>query len=297
MNANVISSDYPYISQYVNVLGSKMHYIEQGNGNPILFLHGVPTSSYLWRNIIPHLSGLGRCIAVDLIGFGKSDKPDIDYSITDHIHYIEAFIKALNLKNITLVMHGWGSIIGFDYAMHHENNCKALVFYESYIRPVIQDDLSLPLREQLYFLEDDTLDVVMNASQFVDRIIPQSMTRTLSDIEKIQYREPFLSTGSGKPLLKYLQELPQNNEKTNQRIAAYSSFIQKSTLPKLLLYSVPGFTTTIATIVWAKKHISHLEIIEVGEALHFVQESNPAAMGESISAWLQGLEQLETTRS
>lgn len=297
MNNNVVSPSYPYASQYVDILGSKMHYIEQGSGDPILFLHGVPTSSYLWRNIIPHLSTLGRCVAVDLIGFGKSDKPDIQYSIADHIRYIEAFIKSLNLKHITLVMHGWGSIIGFDYAMRNENNCKGLVFYESYIRPVTQDDFLLPLHEQLYLLEDGTFDIIMNASQFVDKVIPQSMTRPLSDIEIKQYRQPFLTTGSGKPLLTYLQELSTDANATNQRIDAYSKLLQKSKLPKLMIYSVPGFITSIATVIWAKEHLPNLEIIEIGEALHFAQENDPIMMGESISIWLQSLEQLHTTRS
>src|SRR5258707_79307 len=115
-----IPSNFPYTSQYVDVYGSKMHYFEQGEGDPILFLHGIPTSSYLWRNVIPHISTLGRCIAPDLIGMGKSDKPDIEYSLSDHIKYIEKFIDTLKLKNLTLVLHGWGSIIGFNYAIRNE---------------------------------------------------------------------------------------------------------------------------------------------------------------------------------
>ena len=114
-------------SQQINIDGSNMYYLEAGTGDTILFLHGIPTSSYIWRNIIPYLAPLGHCLAPDLMGFGRSDKPDIDYSVQDHIHYIEKFIDALALKNITLVMHGWGSVIGFDYAMRHESQCKGLV--------------------------------------------------------------------------------------------------------------------------------------------------------------------------
>src|SRR3990167_11073136 len=108
-----ISEQMNLPSKFIEVNGSKMHYIEAGEGHPILFLHGIPTSSYLWRNIIPHLSTLGRCIAPDLIGFGKSDKPEINYSLSDHIKYIEGFIEKLGLKQLTLIMHGWGSVIGF----------------------------------------------------------------------------------------------------------------------------------------------------------------------------------------
>lgn len=297
MENKVVSEDYPYASHYVDVLESKMHYIEQGSGDPILFLHGVPTSSYLWRNVIPHLSTLGRCIAVDLIGFGKSGKPDIDYSITDHIRYMDAFIQALDLKRITLIMHGWGSIIGFNYAMHHQSNCKGLVFYESYIRPMTQEDFSLPMLEPFQLSEDEAFDIVMNASSFVDKIIPQCMTRPLTDMEIKHYRTPFLPNGSGKPLQKYLQELPLDHNITNKLIDAYSKLLQKSHIPKLMMYSVPGFITSIATVMWAKEHLPNLEIIEVGEALHLAQENDPVMMGESISIWLQALEQTCTTRN
>ncbi len=291
MDNTVVSASYPYASHYVDVLDSTMHYIEQGSGDPILFLHGVPTSSYVWRNVIPYLSSLGHCIAVDLIGFGKSGKPDIEYSLADHIRYIEAFIKTLNLTRITLVMHGWGSIIGLNYAMHNQNNCKGLVFYESYIRPVTQEDFSLSMQEQLHLSEDETFDIIMNASSFVDKVIPQSMTRPLTEIEIEQYRTPFLHSGSGKPLKKYLEELPLDNNTTNKIIAAYSTLLQHSTLPKLMIYSIPGFITSIATVMWAKEHLSNIEIIEMGEALHFAQENDPFTMGESISVWLQALEQ------
>lgn len=297
MENKMVSEDYPYASHYMDVLDSKMHYVEEGSGDPILFLHGVPTSSYLWRNVIPHLSTLGRCIAVDLIGFGKSGKPDIDYSITDHIRYVDAFIEKLNLKRITLVMHGWGSIIGFNYAMHNQHNCKGLVFYESYIRPVTQDDFSLPMYEQLYLSEDVAFDIIMNASSFVDKVIPQSMTRPLTDMEIKQYRTPFLAHGSGKPLKKYLQELPLDHNIANKLIEDYSKLLQKSTIPKLMIYSVPGFITSIATVMWAKEHLPNLEIIEVGEALHLAQENDPVMMGESISIWLQALEQTCATRN
>src|SRR5579872_1683639 len=129
-----ISEKLSYPSKFVEIFGSKIHYVEAGSGDPILFLHGIPASCYVWRNVIPHLSSLGRCIAPDLIGMGQSDKPNIEYTISDHIKYIEKFIDALKLRRVTLVMHGWGSVIGFSYAMQHEENCKGLVFYEAYLR-------------------------------------------------------------------------------------------------------------------------------------------------------------------
>ncbi len=122
MASESISADFPYTSQYVDVHGSQIHYVEEGSGDPILFLHGNPTSSYLWRNIMPHVQGHGRCIAMDLIGMGKSDKPDLEYNFFDHAKYVEGFIEKRGLKNLTLVIHDWGSALGFHYAMRNENN-------------------------------------------------------------------------------------------------------------------------------------------------------------------------------
>ncbi len=122
-----ISASFPFESRYTDVLGSKMHYIDEGQGDPILFLHGNPTSSYLWRNIIPHVTSMGRAIALDLIGMGKSDKPDIEYRFSDHVKYVEGFIQQMALRNITFVVHDWGSALGFHYATRHEDQLLRLI--------------------------------------------------------------------------------------------------------------------------------------------------------------------------
>lgn len=292
-----ISERLSYPSQFVEVYESKMHYIEAGEGNPILFLHGIPTSCYLWRNIIPHLSSLGRCIAPDLIGFGKSDKPDIEYTVFDHIKYIDKFIETLNLKHITLILHGWGSVIGFDYATRNENNCVGIVFYEAFLRSVNGHDVALPFQEQIHELqsEENIADIITNGASFVDKVIPQHVMRQLSDEEMNNYRQPFVQEGTGKPILQYLKDLPKGDHKSkvDDLIANYSKKLTKSSLPKLMLYSVPGFVTTIATAMWAKEHLPHLEIAEIGEELHLAQESYPQLMGETISVWLQGVEQMQ----
>lgn len=291
-----ISDKLSYPSKYVEVLGSKMHYVEAGQGDPILLLHGIPTSSYVWRNVIPYLSPLGHCIAPDLIGFGRSDKPDIDYTVFDHIKYIEHFINALKLRRLTIVMHGWGSLIGFSYAMANEKNCKGLVFYEAFLRSQNSDDLSLAFQEQLMMLESEEsiADLVTNGASFIDKVIPQHVMRQLTETELKNYREPFLKEGTGKPIVAYLKELPNGNvdNKVEALISAYSKKLTKSKLPKLLLYSVPGFITTIATVMWAKDHLPNLEIVDIGEELHLAQESNPKLLGEAISVWLQGIEQI-----
>ena len=283
--------DISYESKYIDVLGSTLHYLEEGAGDPILFLHGVPTSCYVWRNIIPYLSSLGRCIAPDLIGFGKSGKPDIPYHIHDHIHFIEQFIDKLKLKNITLVMHGFGSVIGFHYAMNHEKNCKGLVFYEGFLRSFNAEDISLPYQEHL--VEFDEADVGIEGSGYIDRILPQLVMKQLSDSEMDCYREPFVDKKSAKPIFQYLKELPKGDGKSklDKLIADYSKKLTKSTLPKLMLYTIPGFITTISTAMWAKDHLPNLEMVEIGEELHLAQESYPDVIGETISAWMQGVEQ------
>lgn len=135
-STQAISPDFPFESHYLEVQGAKLHYIDTGKGDPILFLHGNPTSSYLWRNIIPYVTPFGRCIALDLIGMGKSDKPDIDYRFFDHVKYVEGFIEAMGLQGITLVLHDWGSALGFHYASRNAANVKGMAFMEAILMPV-----------------------------------------------------------------------------------------------------------------------------------------------------------------
>ena len=140
MTEREISATMPYPSKFVEVLGSKLHYVEDGVGDPILFLHGNPTSSYLWRNVMPHLSPGARCIAMDLIGMGQSDKPDLEYRFVDHARYVDGFIAALGLERVTLVIHDWGSALGFHHARRHEANVKGIAFMEAVMRPVTWEE-------------------------------------------------------------------------------------------------------------------------------------------------------------
>lgn len=282
-------------SHFVEIDGVQMHYMAAGQGQPILFLHSIPASSYIWRNVIPYLAVLGQCFAPDLIGCGRSDKPAIAYSISDHIHYIDSFINTLQLKNLTIVMHGLGSVIGFDYAMRQEKNCKGLVFYEAFLREINKDNISLPYQQQLLELEDqdNLLEITNNAVSFVDKIMPQYILRELTPDEMQNFRQPFLEKNSAKPILQFIKELPRGNGGTevDKIIAAYSKKLTQSSLPKLMLYSLPGFLTPIATVMWAKENLPNLELIDIGEELHLAQESYPERMGETISAWLQAVEQ------
>ncbi len=292
--------EHHYSSHFAEVLDSKIHYLEQGTGDPILLLHGMPSPSYVWRNIIPFLSPLGRCIAPDLIGMGQSGRPELAYTLEDHIRYLDAFIEKMKLKNLMLVMHGWGSLIGFDYAMRHESNCRGLVFYESFLRPLEGEDLSLAFQEQLHELDTqvDKKDLMATARFFIDKILQQCMVHQMSPDELKHYHEPLANQkeaekGIAKVLMQYREELPRGDgkSKVDRLIANYSKKLTQSRLPKLLLYSIPGFVTPISAVIWAKENLPHLEIGDLGEELHFAQESRPQLMGELMSAWMQAVEQ------
>jgi len=290
LSNSFISAEFPFESKYVEIDGSKIHYIDEGNGDPIVFLHGMMTCNYLWRNIIPTLKPLARCIAPDYIGMGKSDKPDLDYVLADHINYIDKFINKLGLKNITLVMHAWGSVIGTHYAAKNPDKIKGLVFIEGILKPI--DDvsmLSLPAQELIKLLDspDKGYKAVIEENFLLEKVLPAIELRRFSDKEMAYYREPFKDPKSRKPLLQYIKDLPLPNgpKETRELVSRNSEFLQKSPLPKLLLYAIPGFLLTIPTVAWAKKHIPNLAVADVGESFHYPEETNPAAVREAIRDW------------
>ncbi len=288
-----ISADFPFESKYAEVLGSKIHYVEQGEGEPILFLHGFLTSNYLWRNIMPTLSQHGRCIAPDLIGMGKSAKPDIAYRVFDHIRYIEAFIEKLGLKKITLVLHSLGSIVGFDYAMRHQNNIKGLAFIEPLL-PLLTDPelLSLPEREIVLPLQNTQQGyrAVVEENYLLKTVLPMLIMRKLSEKELHTYHQPFLQPKDRIPLWQYLQDLPPHGpQDVKDLILRYSDALQQSTLPKLFLYSMPGLCTTMDIVTWAREHLPNLMLEDLGEDLHCPQETNPAGICDALVRWYTGI--------
>ena len=181
-------------SKFVDVLGSRIHYREIGEGQPILFLHGMPVSSYLWRNVLLASSKLGRCIAPDMIGMGQSDQPAIPYRVFDHIDYITAFIEQLGLENITLVLHGWGSVIGFEYARLHPGAVSGLAFFESHIRPVVDvSTLSLPVQQLSVMLADPQASrkAVVEQNYMIRKVLPSCAVGALSESVIEEYAKPF----------------------------------------------------------------------------------------------------------
>ena len=281
-------------SRFMSVNGSKIHYRDTGTGNPIIFLHGIPTSGFLWRHIIADLSSCARCVAPDLIGMGKSDKPDIDYRVFDHINYISAFIDSLKLKNITLVMHEWGSVIGLDYARRHEKNIKALALYEAHLQPVKQwNQLSLPVQQLATLLnrQGASYRAVIKQNYFIEKLLPRSAICTLTEADMEQYRAPFLTPESRKPLWQYLNDLPlgRGPDDVVSLIESNSQWLQSTPIPKLLLYAMPGFMTTMADVQWARTNVPALQLATLDDALHLAQESTPHAFSDALMGWYKGL--------
>jgi haloalkane dehalogenase len=278
-------------SRSVSVLGANMHTVDVGEGAPLVFVHGMPTSSFLWRHITHDLSKNYRCIAPDLIGMGQSDHPDIDYRVFDHIRYFEAFMDALGLEKVTLVMHGWGSVIGFAYAMAHPERIEGLVFYEAHVRAnVNQAMLSLPVQQLASLLAHDhaSYTAIVERDYLVEKLLPAGAINPLPDAVMAHYRAPFETQESRKLLWQYVHDLPLGDgpEDVIALIEKYSSWLQETNIPKLMLYSWPGFVTTMDTVQWACEHIKNVELVEVGEAMHFAQETIPAAFSAALSDWL-----------
>ena len=290
-----INAEFPFESKYVEVLGSKMHYIDEGQGDPILFIHGNPTSSYLWRNVIPHVSDDARVITVDLIGMGKSDKPDIDYAYEDHYRYLDAFITELDLKNVTLVIHDWGSGLGFNYAANNENNIKGIAFMEALLMPIPDYD-AMPSPEMVKTFKNFRTpgvgeEMIMNQNIFVEQLLPSMIVRELSQEEMDNYNEPYPTPESRKPVWKWPNEIPIRGEPKNVHdiVLSYSKWLHTTDTPMLMIYATPGVLGNEMAVQWAKDNIMNLETVNVGPGLHFIQEDAPDEIGEAISKWYQTL--------
>ena len=283
-----------YESQFVDVFGSKMHYVEEGEGDPILFLHGNPTSSYLWRHILPHLESGARVIAPDLIGMGKSDKPDLEYRLVDHVRYAEGFIEALGLQQVTLVVHDWGSALGFHYARRHETNVKGVAFMEAIVRSMTWAEWPHTVRPlfQAFRTPEVGWDLIVNKNVFVEQVLPGAIQRKLTDDEMQSYREPFIEPSSRKPVWRWPNEIPVDGhpEEVVHLVETYTSWLATSEGPKLLLYATPGALIRKEQVQWCRDHINNLETVDLGPGLHFVQEDRPDEIGRALREWYERLE-------
>lgn len=289
-----ISAAFPFESKFLEVRGSKMHYVEQGEGDPVLFLHGNPTSSYLWRNVIPHVSGMGRCIAPDLIGMGKSDKPDLEYRFFEHANYVEDFISELDLSDITLVVHDWGSGLGFHYAALHPDKIKAIAFMEAIVLPVPSwDKFATELKEtfQAFRTEKVGWDLIVNQNLFIEKILPGGVVRDLTEEEMNVYRAPYQEPSTRKPLWRWPNEIPIAGEPSdvNEAVLKYNAKLVDWDIPKLLFYAEPGVILPKSMVAWCEVNLKNLTSINLGHGIHYLQEDHPHAIGREIAEWYQGL--------
>lgn len=285
-------ASYPYQSHFAEVHGWKMHYLDEGSGDPILFLHGNPAWSYLWRNVIPHVAPVGRCIAPDLIGMGRSDKPPIEYSFYDQVKFLEGFIKKLGLRKVTLVLHDWGTALGFHYAMRNQGNIKAIAFMEALLKPYESwNDFPASLRQTFEAFRTPVVgrELIIDKNVMIEQVLQGSMLRKLSNHELDFYREPFRVPADREPIWHFIQELPIGGSPGSiaKLVSTYSERLQESPVPKLLIYAEPGAITTAPDIAWCRQHLKNLQDVSIGPGVHFHQEDNPTGVGQAIAAWFR----------
>ncbi len=285
----------PYLSRWIEVNGVKMHYIEGGDAStdPILFLHGIPTWSYIWRDIMPVVEPAGRVIALDFVGFGRSDRPDITYDIATQLTYLEGFVEELGLRHITLVIQDLGSAVGFAYAAAHEDNVKGIAFMEAAIPPMFSPDF-VPTGALADFMANiKTIlqpgvgeEMMLNQDAFIEQILPSQVIRPLTKAEMNAYRIPFPTPDSRRPIL---ENGPRQfvNPATMQLIAHYSEWLMKTDLPILHLFVTPGLLNPAVSVEWSRTHIHHIEQKDMGKGGHFLQEDHPAEIGAAIVDWMK----------
>jgi haloalkane dehalogenase len=277
----------------VEVLGSRMAYVEEGTGDPIVFLHGNPTSSYLWRDVMTHVADLGRCIAPDLIGMGDSDKltpsgPD-RYRFVEHRRYLDAFLETVDVsQDVTFVVHDWGSALGFDWANRHRESVKGVAYMEAIVRPVSWDawpEAARGIFEAMRSPAGET--IILEKNVFVDRILPGSVIRDLTDEEMDEYRRPYLEPGeSRRPTLTWPREIPIDGapEDVDAIVSGYSAWLAGSDLPKLFVNADPGSILTGPQREFCRTWPNQQEVTVAG--IHFIQEDSPDEIGAAIRTWL-----------
>ena len=279
----------------ITVKGKTMAYVEMGEGDPIVFQHGNPTSSYLWRNIMPHLADQGRCIALDLIGMGDSDKlensgPD-RYTLLEHREYFDAALAQLGVENnVTFVIHDWGSALGFDWARRHPDQVRGIAYMEAIVRPVASWDNWPEAARRVFqgFRSPAGEDMVLEKNVFVERVLPGSVLRELSEEEMEVYRRPFLQAGEDRrPTLTWPRQIPIAGKPAEvvQLVQDYADWMSESDVPKLFINAEPGAILIGAQREFCRSWPAQREVTIPGN--HFLQEDSPDEIGQAISGWLR----------
>ena len=285
----MIASTDPFSRKKIAILDSEMAYIDEGQGDPIVFLHGNPTSSYLWRNIIPHLMELGRCLAPDLIGMGDSGKPDLEYRFKDHSKFLDEWFSRLNLdSNVTLVVHDWGSALAFDWAFRHPASVKAFVYMEAVVQTIRWENWPEKALEIFQAIRSSAgEELVLERNLFIERILPGSIIRKLSDDEMEIYRRPFQSPASRRPTLTWPREIPIEGEPpdVNKLVNEYSRWMAGNEIPKLFINAEPGAILTGEQREFCRTWKNQKEITVKG--IHFIQEDSTDEIAEGIAEFLK----------
>jgi len=292
----MISAEERYPKRSIVVKGLAMACVDQGEGAPIVFLHGNPTSSYLWRNIIPHLVGQGRCIAPDLLGMGDSQKlPQSgpgSYTFAQHREYLDGLLEELQLgSEVTLVVHDWGSALGFDWANRHRERVKGIAYMEALVAPVSWAQWPKPMRQLFQAFRSPAGEkLVLEQNIFVEQVLPQSVLRGLGEAEMAVYRRPFAEAGeSRRPTLTWPRQIPIEGEPEDvvRIVSDYGAWLAQSPLPKLFVNAEPGAILRGELRELCRSWPNTTEVTVKGT--HFIQEDSPDEIGRAISEWLRGI--------
>ena len=288
-------SSNPLEKKFIEVNGKQMAVHDSGSGRAVVFLHGNPTSSYLWRNIIPHLTSVARCVAPDLIGHGDSDKLDDtspgQYSFVQHREYLDGVLDALDLgDDIILVIHDWGSALGFDWANRHRDRVAGIVFMEAIVRPVTWEEwpnLARPIFQA--FRSEAGEEMIMGRNLFVEAVLPGSIIRNLAQPEIDEYRKPFVESQHRRPTLTWPRQIPIDGEPADvvEIAQAYADWLSASPMPKLFINAEPGAILTGPQREFARSWPNLTEVTVKGS--HFIQEDSPDEIGEAIMNWMSTL--------
>ena len=298
MTQEPISAQDSYPRRRISAGGTEIAYIDtrtgdSGVGDPIVFLHGNPTSSYLWRNVIPHLESVGRCLAPDLAGMGESGgTPEGSYRFADHSIVLDRWFEAIGLTgDVTLVVHDWGSALGFHWAKRHPERVKGLVYMEAIVRPVTWEEWPEAGRQVFQgFRSPAGEEMVLEKNIFVERVLPGSVLRGLTEDEMEVYRRPYLETGeSRRPTLTWPREIPIDGEPTDvvQIVSDYGDWLANSDVPKLFINAEPGAILTGPQREFCRSWPNQREVTVKG--IHFIQEDSPAEIGRAIADWYRTL--------
>jgi haloalkane dehalogenase len=277
--------------QAVRILDSQMAYTQVGNGErAVVFLHGNPTSSYLWRNVIPHVADQARCLAPDLIGMGASGKPDIAYRFADHARYLDAFLDTLDLDQMVLVGHDWGGALGLDWAARHPERARGVALLETFLRPMTWAEYPSPADELFRMLRTPGVgeQMVLEENWFIETAL-RATNPGITDDDLAVYRAPYPDPASRRPLLQWPREIPLDGEPADvrDRFLAYDQWLAATPdVPKLLLTTQPGSLVSLAIVQWCRANVAGLQVQDVGPAGHHAPEDQPDAIGQSIAWWL-----------